>query len=121
MSELDDLLDPGVKETGNSPYSITGDKLPNANATLTLGILSIVGCFLYGLPGLICGIIALALHKKDKQIYLTDKARFENSYKNARGGFVCAIIGTSLSAIYFLFAIALFVFAFSLASSFGRF
>lgn len=119
MGELDDLLDPGVKSGPNT--GIVGDKLPNANATLTLGILSIVGCFLYGLPGLICGIIALALHKKDKELYASDPARFEQSFKNAKGGFVCAIIGTSLSAVYFLFAIFFIFFAISTVNSFGRF
>lgn len=110
MGELDDLLDPGVKE-GN-PGGSFGDKLPNANATLVLGIISIVGCFLYGIPGLICGIIALALHKKDKTIYKTNPARYEQSFKNAKAGFICAIIGTSLSAVYFLFFAWIFLFAF---------
>lgn len=102
MSELDDLLDPGVKD---SESNIIGSKLPNANAVLTLGILSIVGCLLYILPGLICGIIALSLYPKVKRQYLQDPQRFEASFKNAKGGFVCAIIGTSLAAFYILFAL----------------
>lgn len=121
MSELDDLLDPGVKKTSSNVPNVSGDKLPNATATLTLGILSIVGCFLYGIPGLICGIIALAIHRKDKKLYQSDPTRFEASYKNAKAGNVCAIIGTSLSAAYFLFIIWIFVFAFSAASTLGRF
>ena len=102
MSELDDLLDPGVKD---SESNIIGSKLPNANAVLTLGILSIVGCILYILPGLICGIIALSLYPKVKRQYLQDPPRFEASFKNAKGGFVCAIIGTSLAAFYLLFVL----------------
>lgn len=102
MSELDDLLDPGVKD---SESNIIGSKLPNANAVLTLGILSIVGCILYILPGLICGIIALSLYPKVKRQYLQDPSRFEASFKNAKGGFVCAIIGTSLAAFYLLFVL----------------
>lgn len=102
MSELDDLLDPGVKNNEQG-YSGSGDgKLPNAVATLVLGIISIVGCVLYGIPGLICGIIALAIHSKDKKIYKSDKQHYANSFKTAQAGFICAIIGTSLSAIYLI-------------------
>ena len=115
MSDFDELLDPGVK---NSDSTIVGERIPNANAVLTLGILSIVGCVFYILPGLICGIIALSLYPKVKRCYLTDPARFEASYKNAKGGFVCAIIGTSLAALYLiLFLVALGIGA----TLFGRF
>ncbi len=103
MSELDDLLDPGVKVGNGSMYSGGGNgSLPNAAATLVLGILSIVGCLLYGIPGLICGIIALSLHSKDKKTYRSDENHYANSYKTAQAGFVCAIIGTSLSGLYVL-------------------
>lgn len=104
MDELDDLLDPDVKEGSGS---VGSSKLPNANAILTLGIISIVGCFLYGIPGLICGIIALSLYSKDKKIYLSNPSKYEQSHKNAKAGFICAIIGTSLSAIYFVVAIVM--------------
>ncbi len=106
MSELDDLLDPGV--TGND-HNMGGlapqQPVPNANAILVLGICSIVGCFLYGLPGLICGIIALILFKKAKAVSDTNPPKYEASFKNAKAGQICAIIGTSLSAIYFVVAI----------------
>lgn len=111
MSELDDLLDPGVKNNGGKPSgSFSGDKLPNANATLVLGIISIVTCWLYAIPGLVTGIIALALHKKDKDIHKSDPDRYTESFKNSRAGFICAIIGTSLSGLYvlvLLFAVVL--------------
>lgn len=95
----DELLDPTVKEVGfNSRQQV----LPNATAVLVLGILSIVGCFLYGLPGIVCGIIAIALHKKDKLQYESNPQAYENSFKNSRGGFICGIIGLSLSAAYLL-------------------
>lgn len=97
---LDDLLDPGISESGNGGNS--PKSLVNANAILVLGICSIVGCIFYGIPGLVCGIIALVLHQKSKEIYLSDPAAYEASYKNAKAGFICAIIGTSLSAIYFI-------------------
>jgi hypothetical protein len=109
MDELDDLLDPGVKKESSGGNFSGEAQLPNANATLVLGILSIVGCFLYMLPGLICGIIALSLHMKDKAIYNSDPSRYANSFKNAKAGFVCAIIGTCLSGLFLLLLIIGFV------------
>lgn len=117
MSELDELLDPGLN-AGQPNNPVGNGRLPNANAVLTLGILSIVGCIIYGIPGLVCGIIALALHKKDKTIYLSDPARYENAFRNSKAGFICAIIGTSLSALYFLILIVAILFATSLALRF---
>ncbi len=111
MDELD-LLDPGVTKQ-NEGGGGGEASLPHANAVLTLGILSIVGCFLYGLPGLICGIIALALYPKDKRLYESDPRRYGNSYKNSKAGMICAVIGTSLSAIYFIVAIFMFISLFS--------
>ena len=104
MDELDDLLDPGVKKENTGGNHFGDAQLPNANATLVLGILSIVGCFLYMIPGLICGVIALSLHPRDKRVYASNPSLYANSFKNAKGGFICAIIGTSLSAL-FLFVV----------------
>jgi hypothetical protein len=101
MSESDDLLDPGIN-SNNPGYGVMPRSIPNANAILVLGIISIVGCALYGIPGLVCGIIALSMFKKVKDTYLTDKQAYEVSFKNANAGYVCAIIGTILSGIYFL-------------------
>lgn len=124
MSESDDLLDPGVTNSNNNG-GFTGQQqsIPNANAVLVLGILSIVGCFLAGLPGLVCGIIALVLFKKVKATFLSNKPLYENSYKNANAGFICAIIGTILSALYFLYFLFVFVIFATAASSssFSRF
>lgn len=105
-----DLLDPTVNQ--NSSNNINGN-LPNATAVLVLGILSIVGCILYGIPGLVCGIIAMVLHKKDKQIYLTNPAMYEMSFKNSKAGYICAIIGLSLSILFILFLIAYVIIIFT--------
>jgi hypothetical protein len=110
MSE--DLLDPNIDKLGNTGSA----NLPNATAVLVLGIISIVGCFLYGIPGIVCGIIAMVLHKKDKQIYLTNPSKYEASFKNSKAGFVCGIIGLSLSILFFLIILAYFVFAISMIS-----
>lgn len=83
--------------------------LPNATAVLVLGIVSIVGCVFYGVVGLVCGIIALSLHKKNKDAYALSPAKYAASWKNAKAGYVCAIVGVSLSALYFIFVFMVFV------------
>jgi uncharacterized membrane protein len=81
-------------------------QLPNATAVLVLGIISIVGCFCYGIIGLILGIIAIVLSSKADRIYQANPALYaEASYKNMKAGRVCAIIGTCLSALYFVIII----------------
>ena len=75
--------------------------LPNSTAVLVLGIISIVGCFCYGIVGLVCGIIALVLSKKDSVLYAANPDLYTSgSYSNLKAGRVCAIVGVSLSAIY---------------------
>jgi hypothetical protein len=110
-----DLLDPLHRNDANNEGQLP---LPNATAVLVLGILSIAGCILYGVPGLICGIIALALHKKDKTIYETNPALYEMAFKNSKAGFICAIIGVSLSALFFLILIVYVLFALTTVSMF---
>ena len=85
-------------------FEISGSPaaLPNATAVLVLGILSIVTCILYGIIGLILGIIAISLHKKDKALYESNKSKYAQSFKNSRAGFICGVIGLSLSALYIL-------------------
>lgn len=115
MEDTNDLLDPSAGSDQN--YGL-GKPLPNATATLVLGICSIVGCLFYGVPGLICGIIALVLHGKDKKVYATNPGAYAGSFKNAKAGYVCAVIGTSLSAIYFIIAMVAIIFAVGLTSRF---
>ncbi|MEJ7768547.1 MAG: CCC motif membrane protein [Chitinophagaceae bacterium] len=84
--------------------------LPNSTAVLVLGIVSIMGCFCYGFPGLICSIIALVLGGKDKRIYEQNPTAFTpGSYNNLKAGRVCAVIGLILSAIYAVTVIVLIV------------
>jgi len=81
--------------------------LPNAIAVLVLGICSIFpGCFCYGIVGIVCGIIALILAKKDLALYAANPGNYnENSYKNLKAGRVCGIIGICLSSLYVVFII----------------
>ena len=81
--------------------------LPNATIVLILGILSIVTCCCYGVIGLILGIVALVLSKKDRTLYAANIAYYtESSFKNLNAGRVCAIIGLVLNILYLLISIA---------------
>lgn len=114
-----DILDTNSNTPNNNNNYIPG-VLPNATAVLVLGICSIAGCFLYAIPGLVCGIIALFLFKKDKTVYLSDPERYENSFKTSKAGQICGIIGLSLSALGIIFIIIYFVALFSALSQFPR-
>ncbi len=82
--------------------------LPNATAVLVLGIVSIVTCFCYGIIGLICGVIALVLAKKDMALFNAAPGQYsESSFKNLKAGRTCAIIGVALSALYLTFVIVM--------------
>lgn len=92
--------------------------LPNSTAVLVLGIISIVGCICYGIPGLICGIIALVMAGKAKKMLTENPTLYsESSVKNMNAGRICAIIGTILSALYFLFFVVYLVIVGSVVSS----
>lgn len=86
--------------------------MPNATATLVLGIVSIVIC----IPGFITGIIAIVLHKGDKTLYESDPYTYGQSYRTARAGYICAIVGICLSVAVIIFYILWFVFVFSMIS-----
>lgn len=79
-------------------------ELPNATAVLVLGIISIVGCFCYGVIGIITGIVALVLAKEANGLYLQDPSRYTaSSFKNMKAGRICAIIGLSVSILAVIF------------------
>lgn len=81
-------------------------KLPNATAVLVLGIVSIVGCCCYGLPGLIAGIIALVLAKKDGELYRKNPMAYSN-YGQLNAGKIMAIIGIVLSILYVVYVVVM--------------
>ncbi|HET6254885.1 MAG TPA: CCC motif membrane protein [Puia sp.] len=84
--------------------------LPNGTAVLVLGIISIVGCFCYGIAGIVCGIIALVLAGKDLKLYNADPTLYTpSSYSNLKSGRICAIIGLSISAVY-LVVVLIYIF-----------
>lgn len=95
-----------MEETSNI-NELTNQKLPNATAVMILGILSILTCCCYGVIGLILGIIALVLAKKDMALYKANPHSYSN-YSNLNVGRILAIIGIVLSALYLIYMIVLF-------------
>lgn len=90
--------------------------LPNATASLVLGILSIVMCGL----GVILGIIGLVLANKDIVLYKNNSGVYsESSFNNTKTGRICSIIGIVLSSLFILVYAAWIIFFISLASSGG--
>lgn len=81
--------------------------LPNSTAVLVLGICSIVGCIFYGVPGIICSIIALVLGGKANALYNSNPQMYtQASYNNMKAGRICAVVGICLSIFYIIFLIA---------------
>lgn len=91
-------------------------ELPNATGVLVLGIISIVGCFCYGIVGIITGVIALALAGTATRLYKENPELYTpNSFKNMKAGRICAIIGLCLSIAYLLVLIIVLSLGLSLA------
>jgi len=96
--------------------------VPNANATLVLGILSIVSCWLYGLPGVILGIIALVISSSGKRAYEANPSWYSlSSYNNLKAGRICAIVGLSLSGLYLIIALIVLIFIGTAIGTFSSF
>jgi hypothetical protein len=111
-----------LDENPQRPNNMGGYNLPNSTAVLVLGILSILGCFCYGIVGLILGIIALVLAQKDlKMLNASPSSYNASSANNMKAGRVCAIIGVCLSGLYFLILVGYLVIVGSMISmgSFG--
>ena len=73
--------------------------LPNATASLVLGILSIVTCCCYGIIGLPMGIIALVLGNKAIKVF-NENPDVYTSVGNAKAGKVLGIIGIIFNLIF---------------------
>ncbi|MGK0376496.1 CCC motif membrane protein [Patiriisocius sp. Uisw_017] len=80
--------------------------LPNSQAVLILGILSIPLCCCYGIFSLALGIIALVLAKKATALY-NENPELYKGFNNVKTGKILAIIGVALGAIYIVLNIAL--------------
>lgn len=80
------------------------EQLPNATLVLVMGILSIVGCCCYGLPGLIFGIIAIVLAGKATKIY-KESPELYTGFGNVKAGKIMGIIGIALSVLFIIYIV----------------
>ena len=90
---------PQVQYQGNNNF-LTQIPLPNATASLTLGILSIVfSCCCLGI-GVIFGVIGLILGIGATNLYVSNRDMYsESSFKNANAGKICSIIGLAFGLL----------------------
>jgi len=84
-------------------------KLPNSTLILILGILSILGCCCYGIPGLISGIIAIILANNATKIYKLAPDEYSD-YGNVKAGKIMAIIAIVLSILFIFMIVAVISF-----------
>ena len=85
--------------------------LPNSTTVLVLGILSIVfSCWYFSIVGIILGILALVMAKRDLLLYYSNKSLYTlSSYNNLKAGRICAIIGLTVAVIFFIIFIMILV------------
>jgi predicted PurR-regulated permease PerM len=79
-------------------------QIPNSTLVLVMGILSIVGCCCYGLPGLIFGIVAIILAGKATKIYKEAPENY-TGFGNVQAGKIMGIIGVVLSVIFAVYLV----------------
>ncbi len=83
-------------------------KLPKATLTIIFGLLSIMTCWVMGVVGLVFGIVALVISKKDLAL-LKENPKIYSNASNLLIGRVLGAIGITLSTLYLGFII--FVYA----------
>lgn len=76
-------------------------QIPNGTLVLVMGILSIIGCCCYGIPGLIFGIVAIILAGKASKVYMEAPENY-SGYGNVKAGKIMGIIGVVLSLLFVL-------------------
>jgi len=81
-----------------------------AITAMVLGICSIPACALYGIPGVICGVLALVFAKQASSAIEAGTAP-ASSAGFVKAGKICGIIGLSISALYFLIMLVMIIIA----------
>lgn len=79
-----------------------------AVASMVLGICSIVGCFFYGIPSLICGPLAIIFAILAKKQIARGEAG-SSSAGMATAGLICGIIGMALVALFIAFIVVMVI------------
>lgn len=99
-------FNPDPFNTGDRP--VPQVPLPNSTAVLVLGIVSIFACCCYGVPGLICSVIALVLANSAKSMYYENPSLYtKSSYSNMNAGRICAIITLVLSILFIVYIVVI--------------
>ncbi len=92
--------------------------LPHAIGCLILGIMSILGgLFQFGIPGIVCSIMAFNYYKRDKPKYDSDPEKYEKAYKLLKIGRTCAIWGIPASILGIVLWILYFYFIIEMSQS----
>ncbi|MDR0565713.1 MAG: hypothetical protein LBG47_01535 [Prevotellaceae bacterium] len=82
------------------------ESLPSSTLVLVLGVLSIVSCFCYGIPGFVCAVVALVIARSSAQLYAANPGKYTvSSFSNLNAGKICAWIGLIPSLIYIILII----------------
>ena len=79
-------------------------QIPNGTLVLIMGILSIIGCCCYGVPGLIFGIVAIILAGKATKIYMEAPEDY-TGFGNVKAGKIMGIIGVVLIILMVVYII----------------
>ncbi len=88
-----------------TPYAASTGGTGKAIASLVLGIVSIPCCIFYGVPSLICGILAVVFSKSSKTA-IASGTMPASSGGFAKAGGICGVVGIVLSIIYWIILIA---------------
>ena len=97
---------------GSAQQGGTKSTSGKAIASLVLGICSIIGCLFYGIPGIVCGILAIYFARGNKRaVSKGDSPVASLGMSNA--GNICGIVGLSLSILATVLMVAYFIFVFT--------
>lgn len=97
----------------------TEQRAGKAVASMVLGIISVFSCMFYGVPGLVCGIIAVVLAKRAREaVRLGEAPAFSLDF--AKAGKVCGWVGICLSGLFFLLVVLYMVFVVALIGTAAR-
>lgn len=88
--------------------------LPNAAATLTLGILSII--FSCSGIGLVLGVVGLVISKEGLRLYKENPSGWMN-YGNLNAGRIMCIIGIIFGGLFLLYIVFVVIMAFLFSST----
>lgn len=82
--------------------------LPNVTISLVLVILGFLCCCIWGIPGIILGLIAFFLVRKDEQTYLANPEEYSNysTLKTVKILALIVIVLGILTLIYVIYSIS---------------